>query len=122
MPNEARLKIKKRGEKVMAFIEVNELNITTVLQEEFAKKQTVILKFGSEWCESCHALEGELEDVDDDNENISVLMIDTNEAQELAGQYSIHQLPTMLIYADNETLIYRGEGVMLAQDIEALIN
>jgi len=40
----------------MAFIEVNEMNILAVMQEEFANKQTVILKFGSEWCEYCHAL------------------------------------------------------------------
>jgi len=105
----------------MAFIEVNEMNILAVMQEEFSKKQTVILKFGSEWCEPCHALEGELEDVDDDNEKVSVLMIDTDESQELAGQYSIQQLPTMLIYKDADTMIYRGEGVMLAQDIENLI-
>ena len=105
----------------MAFIEVNEMNILSVMQEEFAKKQTVILKFGSEWCEPCHALEGELEDVDDDNEKVSVLMIDTDESQELAGLYSIQQLPTMLIYKDANTLVYRGEGVMLSSDIEELI-
>ena len=78
----------------MAFIEVNEMNILAVMQEEFANKQTVILKFGSEWCEYCHALQGEVEDVD--NEKVSVLVIDTDESQELAGQYSIQQLPTML--------------------------
>jgi len=105
----------------MAFIEVNESNIEAVLAEEFGKNRVVILKFGSEWCESCHALEGELEDVDDDNEHISVLMIDTNESQDLAGQYNVRQLPTMLIYKNSEEFIYRGEGVMLSSDIEALI-
>jgi len=106
----------------MAFIEVNEHNIQGVLAEEFRKNQVVILKFGSEWCEPCHALEGELEDVDDDNENITVLMIDTDESQELAGQYNIRQLPTMLIYKSDDEFIYRGEGVMLASDIEEIIN
>lgn len=106
----------------MAFIEVNETNIQRVLQEEFSKGQCVILKFGSEWCEPCHALEGELEDVDDDNEEISILMIDTDESSELAEAYGIRQLPTMIIYKDPETLLYRGEGVLLAQDIEEIIN
>jgi len=106
----------------MAFIAVNEGNIESVLAEEFGKEKVVILKFGSEWCEPCHALEGELEDVDDDNENISVLMIDTDESQELASQYNVRQLPTMLIYKNSDEFIYRGEGVMLSSDIEALIN
>ena len=105
----------------MAFIEVNEQTIEGVLAEEFSKGQIVILKFGSEWCEPCHALEGELEDVDDDNEDITVLMIDTDEAQELASQYNIRQLPTMLIYKSSDEFIYRGEGVILASDIEELI-
>ena len=104
----------------MAFIEVNEHNIEGVLTEEFGRGQIVILKFGSEWCDSCHALESELEDLDDDNENISVLIIDTDEAADLAGFYSVRALPTMLIYKTRDTLIYRGEGVMLAQDIEEL--
>lgn len=106
----------------MAIIEVDETNFSEVLAEGFSKKQIVILKFGSEWCEPCHALESELEEVDEENENVSVLMIDTDESADLAGQYSIYQLPTMLIYKNADTILYRGEGVMLAQDIEELIN
>ena len=105
----------------MAFFEVDEQSIVGTLDEEFAKGQTIILKFGSQWCDSCHALEGELEDVDDDNTKVSVCLIDTDESPELAAQYSVRQLPTMLIYKDRETLVYRGEGVMLAQDIEDLL-
>jgi len=105
----------------MAFIEVDESNIEAVLQEEFEKGQTVILKFGSEWCEPCHALEGELEDIDEDYDDIAVLMVDTDESQELAGQYSVRQLPTMLIFRKRDELIYRGEGVLLASDIMEII-
>lgn len=106
----------------MSFIEVDEGNFTATLEEEFSKEQIVILRFGSEWCEPCHALESELEDVDDDNDKVSVLMIDTDESADLAGEYSVHQLPTILIYRDADTMLYRGEGVMLAQDIEEIIN
>ena len=105
----------------MAFIEVDETNFHDILAEEFAKKQTVILKFGSEWCDPCHALECELEDVDDDNENVSVLMIDTDVSPDLTERYSVYQLPTMVIYKSANEIIYRKEGVMLAQDIEEII-
>ena len=106
----------------MAFIEVDETNFVSIFNEELAKKQTVILKFGSEWCDPCHALECELEDVDDDNENVSVLMIDTDESPDLTNRYDVYQLPTMVIYKSADEMIHRGEGVMLAQDIEAIIN
>ena len=106
----------------MAFIEVDEQSISAVLDAEFSKGQIVILKFGSEWCDSCHALESELEDVDDDNENVSVLIIDTDASAELAGMYNVRQLPTMIIYRDAKTPIYKGEGVLLASDIEEIFN
>jgi thioredoxin 1 len=105
----------------MAFIEVDEDNFTAILEQEFEKKQIVILKFGSEYCEPCHALECELEEVDDEFEDVSVLNIDTDESPSLAEQFDVFQLPTMLIYTSRETLLYKGEGVVLAQDINAFI-
>jgi len=105
----------------MAFIEVDEDNFEQVLTEEFDKKQIVILKFGSEFCDPCHALECELEDVDDEFEDVSVLMIDTDESPELAEQYEVYQLPTMVIYKTRTNILYHREGVILAQDINKII-
>jgi len=76
------------------------------------------LKFGSEFCELCHALECELEDIDEEFENVSVLTIDTDESPELAEKYQVFQLPTMVIYRDRDSIIYNKTGVILSQDIE----
>jgi len=105
----------------VAFIEVDEDNFEQVLTEEFDKKQIVILKFGSEFCDPCHALECELEDVDDEFEDVSVLMIDTDESPDLAEQYEVYQLPTMVIYKNRTNILYNREGVILAQDINEII-
>ena len=105
----------------MAFIEVDEDNFETILTQEFEKKQIVILKFGSEYCNSCHALECELEEVDDEFEDITVLNIDTDESPSLAEQFDVYQLPTMIIYRSRDSLLYHGEGVVLAQDINEFV-
>ena len=105
----------------MAVFEVEELEFSKIMEEEFRKKQIVILKFGSEFCDACHALGGELEDVEEENENVSLLLIDCNDCQDLAEQYNIRKLPTMVIYKDSNTILYRGEGVVLSQDIEKMI-
>ncbi len=105
----------------MAFIEVNEDNFEQILTEEFDKKQIVILKFGSEFCESCHALECELGDVDDAFEELSVLIVDTDESPGLAEQYEVYQLPTMVIYKNRSHILYNREGVILSQDINKII-
>ena len=54
-------------------------------------------------------------------DDVTVLMVDTSESPELAEQYDIFELPTMIIYKDAQTPIFRKEGVMLAQDIEQII-
>ena len=41
----------------MAFLVVDEDNFQEVLEEVFSKNKIAILKFGSEFCELCHALE-----------------------------------------------------------------
>ena len=105
----------------MAFIEVDEMDFNTVLKEEFNKGQVVILKFGSEYCDACMALDFELEEVDDKHENITVLEIDCGESEELAGKYGVTQVPTMVIYENENSTLWHKEGVILAVDIENII-
>jgi len=105
----------------MAILEVDEENFQEEMKNAFEKKNIVILKFGSEYCESCHALECELEDIDEESDNVSVFAIDTDESPEIAEQYNVYALPTMVIYGDSDSIIYNQSGVILAQDIEQVI-
>jgi len=105
----------------MAIIEVDEESFLKELSSAFEKKDTVIIKFGSEYCEPCHALECELEEIDEDLENISILMVDTDESPELAEGHEVYELPTMIIYRDAQTKIYHSGGVLLAPDIKQII-
>ena len=105
----------------MALIEVDEENFFQELNCAFDANQMVIVKFGSEFCEPCHALECELEEIEEEHENITILSVDTDESAGLAEKYDVFQLPTMVIYRDRETVIYHKEGVLLAQDIEKIL-
>ncbi|NEW60353.1 thioredoxin family protein [Sulfurovum sp. bin170] len=105
----------------MAVIEVDEENFQIEIERAFLKKDIVIVKFGSEYCEPCHALECELEELEEELKNLSILMVDTDESPSLAEQFGIYQLPTMVIYRDRDTIIRTIEGVMLAPDIQEII-
>jgi len=106
----------------MAIIEVDEENFYQTLESAFDKKKMVILKFGSEYCEPCHALEMELEELDEELENLSILLIDIDESPELAQKYNIFSLPTMIIHDHSQTIIHQQEGIILAEDIINIIN
>jgi len=104
------------------FEDVDIEDFDEIMTQEFGKKNIVILKFGSELCDACNALEGELEDLEEEHENVSVLMIDCNDAPDIAENYDIVKVPTMIIYKDKNTIIHKSEGVLLSQDIEKIIS
>lgn len=105
----------------MAYIEVDETNFQETLTEEFSKGQMVILKFSSEYCDACQALDFELEEIDDKYEKISVLEIDCGESEDLAYHHGVTQVPTMIIYENENSTLWNKKGVVLAQDIEEII-
>jgi len=104
----------------MAYIEVDDSDFDEKVKEEFAKGQIVILKFYTEMCDACMALDMELEDVDDENENVSVIEIDCAECEYTAEKFDIVQVPTMIIMKDLNTTLLHREGIMLQEDIEAI--
>jgi thioredoxin 1 len=104
------------------FEDVDVTDFDQIMDAEFNKGNIVILKFGTQMCDACHALESELEDLEEESENISVLLIDCNEAQDLAEAYDIQEVPTMIILKSREELIYRNYGVLMSSDIEKIIS
>jgi len=105
----------------MAFIEVDAEDFAKEREAAFDRGDILFLKFGSEYCDPCHALGFELEEIDELYDNVTILEIDTDESQDLAEHFDIMQLPTMMIYKDRKSLIYKEEGVILYQDIQEII-
>ncbi|MEA2099652.1 MAG: hypothetical protein U9P72_05950, partial [Campylobacterota bacterium] len=60
----------------MAFFEIEEENFNILLAEELAKGNSIVLKFGAELCDACQALDFELEELDENNDSISIFNID----------------------------------------------
>lgn len=105
----------------MALIEIEGSEFQTVLEEEFDKENTVILKFISPYCDACMALGFELEDIEE-REDVSILEIDCAELGEIAEMYDVMEVPTMIIYKDKQSMLLNTTGVMMTQDIEEIID
>jgi len=105
----------------MAMIEVDEENFEQELFSAFERKDSVVLKFGSTYCDACMALGFELEELDEKLDSVTVLEIDCSISEALAQKYDIVEVPTMKIYQDEENLIFDGVGVVLATDIAKIL-
>jgi thioredoxin 1 len=78
------------------------------------------LKFEASWCQPCKALTRIMEDAADQI-TIQVDKIDIDENMELAKQYGIRGVPTMVLVDEEGKEIKRQSGVMMeAQLLEFL--
>ena len=67
-----------------------EINITSKEQYlEYVKSPRVLIDFNAKWCGPCRMLSPVLEELEEENDNISIAKVDVDEARELAMKYKI---------------------------------
>lgn len=98
------------------------VNITKDNFEEVVLKsdKTVLIDFWADWCGPCKMIAPIVEKVADENPDILVGKINVDEELELARQYNVMSIPTLLVFKNGEkagTLI----GVHTIQEITDII-
>ena len=73
-----------------------------------------VLRFTASWCQPCKMLEKTLQDV---NTQIPIEVIDIDNNRELAVQYGIRGVPT-LVMIDGDIEVKRFSGVKMKNEIE----
>jgi thioredoxin 1 len=77
----------------------NETFETEVLQSE----TPVLVDFWAEWCGPCHAVAPVLEQMAEEREGeLKVVKLNIDEEQDLAMQYGVMSIPTMILFRDGE--------------------
>ena len=78
-----------------------------------------LIKFSASWCQPCKSLAGNFKYVD--LKDVELKEIDIDENMELAQQYGIRSVPTMVLLNDGQE-IGRKTGVLMADQIESFIH
>ena len=81
--------------------------------EEEIKNGKVLVDFYADWCGPCKALGEILESL----ENINILKINVDEHQDLAIQFGVMSIPTILLFEDGKQK-KKNIGLMNKEDIE----
>lgn len=64
-----------------------------------------LVKFGAIWCGPCRMVDKVLENVEkrlNDNESIHIFKIDVDESPNIAQEYGITSVPTLIYFKDGE--------------------
>ena len=85
------------------------------------KEGTVLVDFFATWCGPCRMLSPVLEEIANENPNVSILKIDVDEVGELAARYGIQNIPTLMLFKNGQRIETRL-GYQNKNQLQALIN
>jgi thioredoxin 1 len=79
---------------------------------------TVTLKdFYADWCGPCKTQDPILEELEEDWGDVSFEKINVDEEQDVANEYQVRSLPTLIVENDNG-IVERFVGVTQREDLE----
>ena len=99
--------------------------IKKIEKEEFEKEvlknsKTVVVDFFATWCGPCQMLMPVLKEIAEERQDIDIIEIDVDESRNLAYQYEIEAVPTMIIFR-NGTAIDRIGGFYPKAELEEVL-
>jgi len=76
--------------------------------------------FYADWCGPCKTQDPILEDLEADYEDVEFAKVDVDEEQDVANQYQVRSLPTLVVEND-DGIVDRFVGVTQREDLEAAL-
>ncbi|MFV8465749.1 thioredoxin [Flavobacterium sp. LB1P62] len=88
-------------------------NFNSIIQSE----KPVLIDFFATWCGPCKMLSPILKEVKDSlGDRVSIIKIDVDKNQQIASQYQVRGVPTMILFQNGKQL-WRQSGVLTKEDI-----
>jgi thioredoxin 1 len=84
-------------------------------------QKPVLVDFFATWCGPCQTLGPILKQVKDNlGDRISIIKIDVDKNQQIASQYQVRGVPTMILFQNGKQL-WRQSGVLSTTDLIKVI-
>ena len=86
--------------------------------EVLEAKETVLVDFWASWCGPCKMIGPIIDQIADERTDVKVCKINVDEEQELAVQFKVMSIPTLLVFKDgkvvNQSLGAKPKAAILA--------
>lgn len=82
--------------------------------------KTVLVDFWATWCGPCRMIAPVLEEVAKERPDVTVCKVDVDEERELALEYGVSSIPTLLVFRDGK-VVNQSIGAMPKERILAML-
>ena len=101
------------------------MSVVTITKENFEQEvlqstKPVLLDFWASWCGPCRMVSPIVDQIADERSDIKVGKINVDEQPELAQQFRIISIPTLVVMKDGQ-IANKAVGAMPKEDILALL-
>ncbi len=100
----------------MPTIELTQENFDDIIQNN----NLVLIDFWASWCGPCKTFGPIFEAASDRHTDIAFAKVDTEAQRQLAGDYQIRSIPTLMIFKEN-IIIFNQAGMLPVQALEDVI-
>ena len=112
-----KVEISNEEESTMEVMKVTSSNFE---EEVLNSDKTVLIDFYADWCGPCKMFSPIIESVAEENEDIKVVKIDVDNAQDLAIKYQVMSIPTIVVIKNGQE-VNRNVGVVSKSQIVEMV-
>lgn len=99
---------------------VTEITKENYEAEVLQSDKPVLLDFWAVWCGPCQMLSPVVDGIAEESDDVKVGKINVDEQQELAMQFQVMSIPTLVVMKDGEE-VQRSVGVVSKSEILAML-